>query len=75
MFPFLPSISQMCQQDRETLSKAGECHIQQISQKKSCSKPTVASESPRWKPLSVTMVYPPPGRLIYQGNSPTLSPG
>ena len=25
--------------------------------------------------LSVTMVYPPPGRLIYQGNSPTLSPG
>ena len=26
-------------------------------------------------PLSVTMVYPPPGRLIYQGNSPTLSPG
>ncbi len=25
--------------------------------------------------LSVTMVYPPPRRLIYQGNSPTLSPG
>ena len=22
-------------------------------------------------PVSVTMVYPPPGRLIYQGNSPT----
>ena len=25
--------------------------------------------------VSVTMVYPPPRRLIYQGNSPTLSPG
>ena len=40
----------------------------------SSSRPRRARYDERVK-RALTMVYPPPRRLIYQGNSPTLSPG
>ena len=44
------------------------------SKKGHCQRKVARTELPPIA-LPVTMVYPPPGRLIYQGNSPTLSPG